>query len=212
MNHYFRYYFSLLFHIYLSFHSSHYIPVQLFVHLIVIKITYIYNIPNFLHVCFLQPVNSKQNYLAIQKSEKHRYGGNWRPPFCLLPVCAFRYPHTRTRKYLWTHRLNRPYSRMYHLPSPFPLHFPFISSSLFFLSLSLTSLWIILGTDPRIRDPLYCTASHPCRRCFCREHSTVDRVVYDIQIWPPCFWEPAITIHIPFHGDWNNSRDRRDLK
>lgn len=57
MNHYFRYYFSLLFHIYLSFHSSHYIPVQLFVHLIVIKITYIYNIPNFLHVCFLQPVN-----------------------------------------------------------------------------------------------------------------------------------------------------------
>lgn len=30
-------------------------------------------------------------------------------------------------------RLNRPYSRMYHLPSPFPLHFPFISS----LSLSL---------------------------------------------------------------------------
>lgn len=136
MNHYFRYYFSLLFHIYLSFHSSHYIPVQLFVHLIVIKITYIYNIPNFLHVCFLQPVNSKQNYLAIQKSEKHRYGGNWRPPFCLLPVCAFRYPHTRTRKYLWTHRLNRPYSRMYHLPSPFPLHFPFISSSLFSFSLS----------------------------------------------------------------------------
>ena len=149
---------------------------------------------------------------------KHCYGGNWRPPFCLLLVCAAldTHTHTHTHKEIFMNaRLNRPYSRMYHLPSPFPLHFPFISLFLFSLSLSFSlsrSLWIILGTDPRIRDPLYCTVSHPCRRCFCREHSKVDRVVYDIQIWPPCFWEPAITIHIPFHGDWNNSRDRRDLK
>ena len=68
---------------------------------------------------------------------KHCYGGNWRPPFCLLLVCAALDTHTHT------HAQGNIYERTFEpslftdvspplaISSPFPLYL-----SLFVLSLS----------------------------------------------------------------------------